>query len=309
MRQTRNPDIRLKSWKAAIKKMIFPNRLLIFILISLSVVLLAYSLGDPDAKPAVQYLSYVLSFYTLVCVCARVPEIVRSIRGLLYGNEMAAKYLREKQVRDVVALHTGTGVDFIFAVFKFVTAVWFRSYWLMAEAVYHMILSVMHAILLAKIRKSRKYENVLEKRLKQLESFRLCGIMMVFLNLAMSGMLFLMIWEGHRRVFPGSLVYAFAFYAFYCVIIAAVQVVKYRRMENPIFSASKSIRMAKAMMSLFTLQTVLLTQFGGEMSAETEMMMNILTGGSVCAIVITMAVLMIRKANREIKQLKKEFHS
>ncbi|MBQ7795149.1 MAG: hypothetical protein IJ374_01115 [Lachnospiraceae bacterium] len=221
---------------------------------------------------------------------------------MLYKNTLTSRYLSEQQLRDTVSLHTGSGVDTLFAMVKLGFGIYFRSYWLMAVAVYHMVLSAMHMMLLVNSRKKEKNEKL--NRLKQLKSYRLCGIMMVFLNIAMSGMLVQMIWQGQRVEYPGFLVYAFAAYAFYCLIMAVVKVIKYWKVENPIFSASKSIRMAKALMSLFTLQTALLAQFNTEGEEAFEMLMNTLTGGSVCVLVLIMAVLMVRKANGEIEKLK-----
>jgi len=87
-------------------------------------------------------------------------------------------------------------MDFAFAVFKLVMGLWYRSYWLMAVAIYYITLSVMRFILLFKERERRKYELEELKRVCELKSYRFCGGMMIFLIITMWGMLIQMIWHG-----------------------------------------------------------------------------------------------------------------
>lgn len=293
-----------------LKKLLFPHGFVVFLLFNLTIVLLVYSLGYPEAIPVIQYISYAISAYALVVVCFRIPGIIRWWKNILYGNKLTAKYLTEKHVRDMVSLYTGIGMDLAMAVLKVVIGIFYRSGWLFAVAVYHVTLGLMHFMLLKKewVREENEvYELEQEdlKRVYQLRSHRFCGNLMFFLNVAMCGMLVQMIWQGEGYTYPGTMVYAFAAYAFYCLISAVIKWVKYRNNANPIFSASKNIKLAKALMSLFTLQTVLLNQFGAETAVHAKRVMNLLTGSLVCAAVFALAVLMVVKSTEEIRKIKK----
>lgn len=300
----------LSRWEKPLKMLLFPHQFIIFLLFNLTVVALIYSLGYSGAHPVIQYTSYAVSAYTLMIVCVRVPEIVTKVKNILYGNRLTAKYLTEKQLRDVVSLHTGIVVDFAMAVLKIVMGILYRSYWLLAVAVYHITLGFMHFMLL-KTEWSRGDNEAEElnqeelKRVYQLRSYRFCGNLMFFLNVAMTGMLIQMIWQGQGFTYPGFTVYAFAAYAFYCLISATIKWVKYWNIEHPTFAASKNIKLAKALMSLFTLQTVLINQFGAEMAESMKMMMNSLTGMLVCASVFAIAVLMVVKSTEQIRKIKR----
>lgn len=301
------PDI--QRWKEPLRKILFPHGFLVFLLFNLTIVLLVYSLAYSEAIPAVQYASYAISSYALVVVCARIPGIIKRIKNILYGNELTAKYLTEKQVRDTVSLHTGIAMDCLMAVLKIIMGIWYRSYWLLAVAIYHVTLGFMHFMLLKKEwsrggNESEEFDQEKLKRLYQLRSYRFCGNLMFFLNVAMTGMLIQMIWQGQGYTYPGFTVYAFAAYAFYCLISAMIKWIKYRKIEDPTFTASKNIKLAKALMSLFTLQTVLINQFGAEMAEITKMIMNSMTGILICASVFALAVIMVIKGNEEIRKLK-----
>ena len=292
------------------RKILFPHGFLVFLLFNLTVVLLIYSLGYQEAIPAVQYISYAISAYTLIVVCFRIPGIIRWWKNKLYGNQLTAKYFTEKQVRDMVSLYTGIGMDLAMAVLKVIIGIVYRSGWLFAVAVYHVTLGFMHFMLLKKEwsrgeNEAQELEAEDLKRVYQLRSYRFCGNLMFFLNVAMTGMLVQMIWQGEGYTYPGFTVYAFAAYAFYCLISAIIKWIKYRKIENPTFAASKNIKLAKALMSLFTLQTVLINQFGAEMAELTKTIMNSITGILVCAAVFALAVMMSVRATEEIRKIKK----
>lgn len=303
--------LKWKQWEEPLRKILFPRGILVFLMFNLAAVLLLYSLVYSKAIPAVQYVSYAFSAYVLVIVCVRIPEIVKTVKDRLYGNQLTAKYLTEKQLRDMASVYTGITIDFWMGVFKIVMGIWFRSYWLLAVAIYHITLGFMHFILLKKewIRdenETERFEQEELRRIYQLRGYRFCGNLMFFLNVAMSGMIVQMIWKGEGFSYPGFTVYAFAAYAFYCLISAIINWVNYRKIENPVFSASKNIKLTKALMSLFILQTVLLNQFGTDMPDMTKTMMNSMTGLVVCCAVFAIAVMMVVNATNEIRRIKKE---
>nr|WP_278846197.1 hypothetical protein [Limosilactobacillus mucosae] len=75
----------------------------------------------------------------------------------------------------------------------------------------------------------------------ELRRYRLCGVMLLFMNQALAGIVIFMV---HH---PGLLIYAMALYAFYAVILAIINVVKTRRHNSPILSAAKAINLVAAM--------------------------------------------------------------
>ena len=128
--------------------------------------------------------------------------------------------------------------------------------------------------------------------------------MMFALNIAMGGMTVQMIWQNRSYEYKGYIIYISALYAFYCLITAVVNVVKFAKIHNTILSATKTIALAGALMSMFALQTAMFSAFGG--GEELQRLMNTITGGAVCLIVRGMAVFMIVRANIRLKKLENE---
>lgn len=293
-----------KKWLEIGKKICFIHPVVIAILVPATVVLLCYSLGYSEANPIIAYFSYGFSAYTLVTVAVRMPALIKRIRKGLYSNRYSRTYLTDRQVRYMISLHTGLGINILYAVLKFLAGFYFKSMWLGAVAVYYMVLSLIRFGLLRKERYSKRYECDEEKRLYGLKAYRFCGYLMFLLNIAVSVLVVQMIWQNKFYSYPGFLIFASAAYSFYCFITAIINMVKYRKMEQPIFSAAKMISFACAIMSILTMQTGMLTQFSTSGQENFVRLMNTFTGGAVCLIIFLMAVLMVKRGNTEIRKMK-----
>lgn len=291
-----------KAWIIS-KKLLFINNILAILLVVLSTVLLLYAFLYPDANEIIAYISYFISAYTLTVVVIKMPPVFKKMKQGLYANKYSGMYLSDSLLRARISLYTGCGISIFYACFKFGMGIYLRSVWLGAVAVYYIILSLMRFALLRRYRRSKWYETEAELRLFGLKSFRFCGILMFLLNIAVSGLVMQMIWQNKSYEYPGFLIYATAAYAFYCLTMAIINIVKYRRMEQPILSAAKMLSFACALISILAMQTAMLTQFG-DGQENFARLMNSLTGGAVCLCIFVMAVWMVQKANREIKDIK-----
>ena len=123
------------------------------------------------------------------------------------------------------------------------------------------------------------------------------------MNQALAGIVIFMVNHNQGFDYPGLLIYAMALYAFYAVILAIINVVKTRRHNSPILSAAKAINLVAAMVSILSLETAMLAQFGGNDDPMFRKAMTAATGGGVCTIVIGMASYMIWRANKNLKKL------
>ncbi len=106
------------------------------------------------------------------------------------------------------------------------------------------------------------------------------GLALLGVNLTMSGIAFQAIWLGRITHHGPIAMIASAAYTFYKLTIAIVQVVQCWHKSEPILGASRNLAMTEALMSLFTLQTAMLTTFST--GAEDPLLMNSLTGLAVC---------------------------
>lgn len=295
----------MDKWKKILWKVLFPHTLIIFVLFNVSVVLLLYAFLGKDCPEVIAYISYFVSAYGLTVVCARVPGIVKKVKKGLYRNKYTNLLLTDKELRIRISLYGGLGINICFALFKVVMGVLYQSAWLFAMAGYNTILSGMRFILVYRDQNERKEESDYEKRLRGLHSYKICGWLMLLLNSAISAIVIMVVFHEKKIVYPGYMIYVIALYTFYCLTMAIISMVKYWQRHNPVFSAVKRIGMAKALVSTFTMQAAMLTQFGEGNSLESKMA-NGATGIGVCLIITTMAVFMLTGVKKDYMYLQKE---
>lgn len=252
----------------------------------------------------IAYVSYVISAYTLIVVVIKIPDILRISKALIYSNPYTRSYLTDTEYRMTISLYGSLFVNLLYAVFKFLTSLLYGSVWFGAIAVYYVILSVIRFLLLKSVHKISLKKSQEERFMHELHSYRFCGYLMFVLNIAMVGMIIQMVWKNKGYEYPGSIIYASAAYTFYCMVTAIINVVKVHKMDNPVLSAAKMLSFAGALMSILTLQTAMLEQFGGDDAAEVRQMMNTITGAGVFIIVFVIAVFMVMRANHELEKLK-----
>lgn len=306
----------MDGFKKFLKKILFPPVRVIVLTSVIGFPAMIISLEFLSETNPVSYISYVLSAYALTVLCANFPRAKRRCRELIHGDEVkiiasfrkllrrhkyTSMYLDDIEFRARVSLYSGLAVNMFYAVFKCATGFIFRSAWLWAIGIYYVILSTIRFTLLRNVRITDKKEHSAERKIHEYKSARLCGIMMLVLSTAMGGMTFQMIWQNRSYEYKGYIIYISALYAFYSLITAVVNVVKFSRINNAILSAAKILALAGALMSMFALQTAMFSSFGG--GAELQQLMNTITGTAVCILTIGMAVFMIVRANFCLKRL------
>lgn len=136
--------------------------------------------------------------------------------------------------------------------------------------------------------------------------YRTCGWIFLLMNLALSGMMLLMIHENRMVRHHEITTISMAAYTFTSLTMAIVNVVRYRKYNSPVFSASKAISLAAACVSMLTLESTMLTTFSGvDMTAQDQTLFLAISGGAVSAFIVAMAIYMIVKAGNQIKLLEK----
>ena len=100
---------------------------------------------------------------------------------------------------------------------------------------------------------------------------------------------------------------AMAAYTFTSFTLAIVNVVKYRKYNSPVFSASKAINLAAACVSMLTLESTMLTTFGGDTMTDIEQKWMLgATGGVISVFVVATAIYMIAVGTKKLRELKAE---
>lgn len=275
-------------------RLIFLNGWILAPLIFVATALLIYVFANGLENSPVAYFAYVLSAYTLVATSCRLPDLIKKIKKLLHGNPHSKRYITEADHRARVSIYSGLCIHIVYSVFKLASGFYYSSVWFGAEAFYHIIISIIQFLM---VRSERRNS---QSALKEWSIYRVCGILMLFLNLAISAFVFMSVFQNKSYVYSGVIIYATAAYTFYRLIISFVQIGKFRKRSYPILSASKFLNLSASFMSLFALQTAMLTQFGDEsINSKT---LNAFTGIFVCFSVVYIAISMIVRSTKELKK-------
>lgn len=297
----------LQSMKRLLKKLFFLPPIPTLMISIPSYGLVIYVLAGEEVNPAVAYAAYFLSAYALIITITGITGIVRLIRRGINGHPLVRKmmdiplvsrYIKEDLFRAEAALYQGFVINILYAGIKMFSGILFRSVWFVTLAVYYILLAVMRASLLHYVRRSDK------SKVSEWRRYRLCGIILLLMNIALAGIVILVVHQNSGFEYPGMLIYVMAMYAFYAAITAVRNVVKFRRYGSPVMSAAKVINLTAALVSMLSLETAMLTQFGAADDPMFRQIMTASTGAGISVIVLGMAVFMIVRSTKQLKQEK-----
>lgn len=291
-------------WKNIGKKLLFPPLWVMIIGIVFSAAMLTYVFVQGLEQARFAYGIYVLAFYTLTVFCAwcsRVlPKRFRGMKQKIYANPFGNRYMTDVIFRTNMSIYRSLGISVLYVGVNVLSYVLYRSMWFVVLAAYYSILAMMRFLL------ARFVHNVGigKDRLGELKRSRLCAVILLTINFVLSGAVLMILYQNKGFEYHGMLIYAMAAYTFYITTNAIIALVKYRKYNSPIMTITKIISLSAALVSMLSLETAMFSQFGQDMAPENKRLMVALTGAGVSVAVIVMAVYVIVKNAKEMKQLR-----
>lgn len=291
----------MERFKRILNKILFPHPALVCISVPAAVALLIHTFLYEEETSPVAYISYLVSAYSLTIVCAWLVKMPKKeFRNALHRNRYVHRYLTDIPFKIHVSLYVSLGLNLLYAAMNLFFGAYYGSVWYGTLAVYYISLAVMRFLLLRHVSR-----NAIGKELiLELRQYRLCGIILMFMNIALLGVVVLVVLDNEGFHYAGYLIYVAAMYAFYNIASAVRGLIKYRRYKSPVLSAAKAIHLAAALVSMLSLETAMLAQFGEESGPYFRQIMTGLTGSGVCLIVLATAGVMIVRSTRRLKQLR-----
>lgn len=291
-------------WKEIGKKLLFPPVWLrvILVIASAAALPLVFVKGVEQSIPA--YIVYVLAFYTLSVVCAScvlvLPKQYGIIRQRICDRPLGGRFLTDRVFRTHVSLHVSFVISMLYVGMNLWSWWMLQSYWFMVLAVYYVIMSVMRFLLVRYVRIQKIGTSILGEWRRS----RICACILLLINLSLSGAVLMILYQSKGYDYPGVLIYVMALYTFYSTIHAILDIIKYRKLGSPIMSTARIVSLSGALVSMLNLETAMFAQFGADMSPENQRIFIILTGAGVSITVVTLSVILIGKANNEIRRIK-----
>ena len=287
-------------WKKIGKKILFPPIWLMILLVPSATVFLVYSMVFLGTESAIAIISYVLSAYTLTVWCFKIPYLIDFFKTFKEENKYVKRWREDPRLRVNVSLFASIFINTAFAVFQLCLGIKHNSFWFYSLASYYMCLALMRFFLFQYTKKHKPGERMRAELIK----YRNCGWVFLFINLALSVIVLFMIRFDRTFIHHEITTIAIAAYTFTSFTLAIINLVKYRKYNSPAFLSSKAISLAAACVSLITLESTMLTTFGGG-EADTVMRRTLLasTGGVISVFLLLMAVYMISVSTKKLKEL------
>ena len=292
-------------WKKFGRALLFPHMAVLLVLLPVATILLVYSMVFAGEDSAIAYISYVLAAYTLTIWCVRVPELIRFFKKFKDENKYAHRWLTDTHLRVNVSLYGSLLWNSAYAVFQLGLGLWHHTFWFYSLAGYYLCLAVMRFFLVRYTSKHRAGEKMRDELIR----YRNCGIAFLMMNMALALIIFFMVYWNRTFEHHEITTIAMAAYTFGTLTMAIISVIKYRKYNSPVFSASKAISLAAALVSMLTLESTMLTTFSdGTMSLADRRILLGISGGVISAFIIGMAVYMIVQSSKNIKLIKEQLN-
>ena len=290
-------------WKKLGKALLFPHIAIMILLVPIATVLLVGSMVFVGTESVIAYISYVLAAYTLTVWCIKIPHAIKSFKTFKNENKYVRIWQEDVRLRVNISLYGSLFWNIAYALFQLCLGFYHRTFWFYSLGMYYICLAVMRFFLVGH---TRKYAPG-KKMQSELIKYRACGWVFLLMNLALTLIIFFMVYWN--RTFEHHMITAIAMaaYTFTAFTVAIVNVVKYKKYHSPVFSASKAISLTAALVSMLTLESTMLTTFSDEtMTAVQQKWMLGATGGAISVLVVAMAIHMIVVGTKKLKQLKSE---
>lgn len=285
------------------KRLLYPPAWLMLSLLPLSAALLLLCMLVTGTSSVASYVSYAVAAYTLTVWCVRIPDTVKAVKHFKRENKYMQRWFSDARLRVNVSLAATLTFNTAYAALQLMLGLYTSSLWYYSAAGYYFSLAVMRFFLFRHVRAHLAGE----KMRGELKRYRACGCVFLLMNIALTVMLFIMVFSGRSFKHGMIITIAMAAYTFTALTVSIVNIFKYRKYNSPVYSAAKAISLASACVSMITLEATMLSTFGGaEMNVAEQRLMLAFSGAAVSAFVIFMALHMIYRSTKKLNQLKEE---
>lgn len=276
-----------------------------------SIVLISLDVAEiwVDALSYVCFLGAAVTLtLTIYSIVKLAPKISKNLQTILRKNAFINRLFEQYDLRTIVFATINFVINVGYVIFNGVIGITAKSVWYGSLAAYYLILTIMRGTIvlyhgknaLIKTKRPVGYEKMSDKQV-ELRLYRLNGILLIILPIALSFVILDMVQNGSAFVRWGWTVFGFAAVAFYKVIASIVQIVRSRKRSDDLtVHVLRNIGFAAALVTILSLQTSLLHSFG---DGANNGIFNAVTGAVVCAVTAIMGLIMIIKSSNKIKKL------
>lgn len=272
------------------KKILNPKDNIIVLAIFFIILSLIYLIGFNGFGSVISYLLYLLMTYSLIIICIKVYKILKQkINIFIDNNKYLKKYKKDHQLRYRISLFSSFVINIIYATFKLITGLVFKSIWFTSFALYYLLLASIRFNIIKQELDGKKSLN------NEYLKYRNTAITLLFTNVILTMIILIIINQKIMKIYPTWVAISIATYTFYLIFISIYNLVKYRKYNSPLISSSKIINVVTSLVSLISLEIVLIPTFGQEKEVFFEVMI-MSTGGGIALLIAVISLYMIIKS-------------
>lgn len=204
-------------------------------------------------------------------------------------------YRADLWFRAEASVHISTGVNLTYSMYQALIGLTRKSIWFDVLALYYILLTVTRVLLLYYIRNEAKDGR------EELRRYRRCGYMLLGLTFFVLG-IGLLVNNGNSaaKAYPDHMVFVVGVFTIYTFIISIINLWRYRKLESPLISASKSVNLATALVSLYAFQASVFAQFKPYINPSVITMLNVTVAIGSFACVAYLSAHIIVRASRAL---------
>lgn len=286
-------------------KLIFPPFWVVIAFVLLTIFGMIIAISSGMANSVINYAIYGISFYGLSITIAFFIKNgkgkFKKLKTRVYNTKYGNRYFTDIDFKTNVSLYFNLLVNIGNIALNIIYGFVFNTNWFFILALYYATLTVVRFFLALYTRKNTLGSNMLGEWRRT----RLCAAVLTLINLSLTGVVLMMMYQNKGFTYAGIFIYVMATYSFYHVTVAIVELIKHRKYDSPIINSVKSVKLAAALVSMLSLETAMLSSFGSNMPDSEKRIFIAATGAGISIIVIGLSSYMIVKSTNEINKLRK----
>lgn len=269
------------------KKILHPNNFVLVIGFCTIIFSLIYLIFFNGFGNALSYVLYLIMTYFLIVICIKLYTLFKKIiNRVVDKNKYLRKYKNDYKLRYKISLIVSLIFNLLYALFKLLLGIIFRSIWFISFAFYYILLVIVRYNIAKQVLDDSttlkdeyiKYKNV--------------GVILLFINVILTFIVLIIVNEKVMNIYPSWIAITVATYTFYLIFISIYNLIKYRKYKSPLMASSKIVNVVTSLVSLISLEIILIPTFGNVNDLFFEVMI-MATGGGIALIVFIISLYMI----------------
>ena len=127
------------------------------------------------------------------------------------------------------------------------------------------------------------------------------SVILLFTNVILTIIILIIVNQKIMNIYPNWVAIAIAVYTFYLIYNSIYKFIKYRKYKSPLMSSAKVINIVTSLISLISLEIVLIPTFGVN-NIEFFEIMIMATGGGIAIIIVIISLYMIIKSTEWLRE-------